>query len=95
VILLDVFKNVILEIDVVPGPAHGAIHRAEGLGAIAQYRRLIARDEWSRRDGLLDREVALQQIGIFGMFLQPNEDRLTLGLAEWATRTYDGLPGDR
>src|SRR5581483_6981887 len=65
-IAAHVLEDVILEVNVAPGRANRVEHGGKGFRAIAQDSDLVAREQGTVRDDLLDGKVALERSGIRG-----------------------------
>ena len=64
---LDVFEDIVFQVDVIARPSHGVEHRGKRLFAVAQQPHQVAADQRAFRQGLLHGELALQDVRIRGL----------------------------
>ena len=95
---LVVLENVGLQVDVVARGRDGGEHRLVGVGAVLQQPHLVAGGQRAADDGLLERQVALEDVRVLAAAVQAVEDRLALRGRQRAARAFDlhrrgGAPG--
>ena len=86
---LVILENVGLHVDVVARPLDGREHRPIGIGAVLEQPNTIAGQQGTVGHRLFEREVAVENVGLFGAALEPLQDRAAARRRERPLRALD------
>src|SRR5260221_5821847 len=89
---LDILESKIFELERLLGAIYRREHRGEGFRSVAQQLDLVAGDQRSVHQSLLERNMAVQHAAFRVLAFHAFKDRLALRVRERAARTDDPHP---